>query len=79
MFTGQISSCIQKCYFSVNLSAVFQTKTIMMSSRKDFLPLHHNSSLIYSLKYNCGEQCIGRTNQRLHVRIKQHVPTKIRW
>ena len=38
----------------------------------------HYSSLIYSFTCVCRLQYIGRTNQCLHSRIKQHVPTKIR-
>ena len=38
----------------------------------------HSNSLIYSFRCVCGLQYIGRTNQRLDARIKQHMPTKIR-
>ena len=46
-------------------------------AEKTFSPTQ-NSSLIYSFKCVCGLQYIGRTNQRLDSRIKQHVHTKIR-
>ena len=45
---------------------------------KDVLPPHHNNSLIYLFRSSCGLSYIGRTNQRLDARIKQHAPTKIR-
>ena len=47
-------------------------------SVKTFFPPHHNNCLIYSFKCSCGLRYIGKTNQRLDARIKQHVSTKIR-
>ena len=44
---------------------------------KMFSPPQHSSALIYSFRRVCSLQDIGRTNQRLDARIKQHVPTKI--
>ena len=77
-FANQISACVRKCYFSSNLRVVFRTRAILTSGRKDFLlPRQRSSSLIYSLRYVCGSQYIGRINQRLDSRMKQHVPTKI--
>ena len=36
------------------------------------------TSAIYKFKCECGSQYVGRTNQRLGDRIKQHVPSVIR-
>ena len=43
-----------------------------------FITRQHSRSLIYSFTCVCGLQYIGKTNQCLDSRIKQHVPTKIR-
>ena len=64
-------------YFLANVRMVFQTKPILTSIQKDDLPPHHNNSLIYLFSCSCGSCYIGRTNQRLDARIKQHVPMKI--
>ena len=81
-FANQISARVRKCYFSSNLRVVFRTWAILTSGRKDVLSLphhtQHSSSLIHSFRCVCGLQYIGRTNQSLDSRIKQHVPTKIR-
>ena len=76
-FAKQISKSVQKCYFPANLWVVFNTKPILRPICKDFLPLHHNF-LNYLFKRSYVSRYIGRTNQRLDARIKQHVPTKIR-
>ena len=54
------------------------TRTVLTSVRKDIPHPQHSCSLIYSFTDVCGLQHIGRTNQRLDARIKQHVTTKIR-
>ena len=56
----------------------FYTKPILTTIYKNVLLPHHNNSLIYMFKSSCGSPYIGRTNQRLDARIKQHVPMKIR-
>lgn len=56
---------------------MFSARPVLPFIQKDILPPHPNSSLIYSFKCSCGSHYIGRTTQRLNVRIKQHVPTKI--
>ena len=45
--------------------------------RKNVLPPHHINSVIY--KYTCsyGSDYIGRTSNRLDLRIKQHLPVRI--
>lgn len=45
---------------------------------KDVLPHHQINSVIYQYDCSCGANYIGRTTQRLDMRNKQHVPTKIR-
>ena len=72
-FTKQISSVVQRCYFSTNIQVVFFTKPILTSIKRMFsLPI-----IMALLNCDCGLHYIERTNQRLDVRIKQHVPKKI--
>ena len=70
----------------VYVSAFFLLTSVWSSPRglfwhlveKTFSPSpQHSSSLIYFFRCVCGLQYIGRTNQRLDSRIKQHIPTKI--
>lgn len=77
-FAKQVSTAVRHCYFATNTSVVFSARPVLLSMRKDVLPPHHNSSLIYSFKCSCSLHYIGRTTQRLDVRKKQHVPAKIR-
>lgn len=45
--------------------------------RKCFLSPHHMSSIIYSFKYQCNTNYIGRTSQSLEVRICKYGQVKI--
>ena len=44
---------------------------------KDVLPPHHINSVIYKYTCSCGSDYIGRTSNRLDLRIKQHFPARI--
>ena len=46
--------------------------------RKDVLPAHHLSHLIYNFECRqCASRYVGRTVQHLNARIKQHTPRHI--
>ena len=45
--------------------------------KKDVLPSHHHSNVIYQFVCHCNSQYVGCTSQRLEERIKQHVPRSI--
>ena len=47
-------------------------------ARKDVLPTTQKSSVIYEYKCHCDSEYVGRTSQRPHDRIKQHVPQWLR-
>ena len=51
---------------------------MLPASRKDVLPAHQKSSVIYECKYHCDSRYVGKTYQRLQDRIKQHVPKWLR-
>ena len=71
------------CYHAVNLRPIFTTRTAFNSTLKDKLPIFKQSMLIYRFVCRCSSTFIGRTCQRLEVRIGQHVPrvilSKGRW
>ena len=51
---------------------------MLPASRKDVLPAHQKSSVIYTYKCHCDSRYVGRIYQRLQDRIKQHVPKWLR-
>ena len=77
-FTEQISSVVQQCYISANTWFVFSTKLILTFTWEDIFPPHHNCSCVYLFKCSHDLHNIREISQGLDVRIKQHVPTKIR-
>ena len=58
---------------------MYSTTTILPSSKKDVLPIHKTSNVIYKFTCKrCESAYIGRTSQRLGDRISQHVPRVFR-
>ena len=76
-FAGQISVCVRRCSFSSNLRVVFHVQAVLVCAQEYVLRPQQSSSLICSFGCVCVLQYIGRTNQCLDSRIKQHVLTKI--
>ena len=64
-------------YFSAAVRVIFQTHTAFVSMRKYVLPRHHINSVIYKYTYSCGSDYVGRTSNRLDLRIRQHLPARI--
>ena len=73
-FQKQISSAVQRCYFTVELRVVFTTGQFLPSTKKDVLSSHQCSNLVYQYVCHCDSQCVGRTSQRLQEGIMQHIP-----
>ena len=73
-FEKQISSAVKHCYFAVEPRVVFTTRQLLPSTKKDVLPSHHCSNLVYLFVCHCDSRYDGRTSQRLQERIKQHIP-----
>ena len=65
------------CYFSVAVRVIFWTHTAFVSMLKDVQPPHHINSVIYKYPWSCGSDYIGRTSNRLDLRIKQYLLTHI--
>ena len=53
------------------------TRQLLPAIKKDVLPSHHHSNVIYQFLCHCDSRYVGRTSQRLEERIKQHVPKSI--
>ena len=76
-FAKCITTAVGRCYFSAAVRVIFLTRTAFVSMRKDVLPPLHINSVIYKYTSSCGSDYIGRTSNRLDLRIKQHLPTRI--
>ena len=69
-----IASTARSTYNAVDVTCVFTTSRAF-NLRKDALPTHQKSNLIYEFECrNCSSRYVGRTAQRLSSRIRQHVP-----
>ena len=73
-----VRTAVENCYGSVTVRTVFVSRQMLPASRKDVLPAHQKSSVIYEYKCHCDSRYVGRTYQRLHDCIKQHVPKWLR-
>ena len=76
-FEKQITSAVKRCFFSVEPRVIFNTRQLLSTTKKDMLPSHHYSNVIYQFLWHCDSRYVGRTSQRLEERIKQHVPRSI--
>ena len=73
-FARTIASTARSAYYAVDVNCVYTTSRAF-SLRKDVLPSHHQSNLIYEFECrNCKSRYVGKTSQRLNARIRQHVP-----
>ena len=76
-FEKQITSAVKRCFFSVEPRFIFNTQQLLPATKKDVLPSHHHSNVIYQFLCHCDSRYVGRTFQRLKERIKQHIPRSI--
>ena len=76
-FEKQITSAVKRCFFSVEPRLIFNTRQLLPEIKKDVLPSHHHSNVIYQFVFHYDSRYVGRTSQRLEERIKQHVPRSI--
>ena len=73
-FADKIASSVYRCYHAVNLRPIFTPRPAFNSTQKDKLPIFKQSNLIYKFVCRCSSAYIGRTGQRLEVRVRQHIP-----
>ena len=76
-FEKQITSAVKRCFFPVEPRVIFNTRQLLPATKKDVLPFHHHSNVIYQFVCHCDSRYVGCTSQRLEERIKQHVPRSI--
>ena len=76
-FEKQITSAVKRCFFSIEPRVIFNTRQLLPAIKKDVLPSHHHSNVIYQFVCHCNSRYVGRTSQHLEERIKQHVPRSI--
>ena len=77
-FENQINKAITSCFYAVKPRAVYNTRVMLPSAKKDSVPTTQKSCVVYEFSCRCEARYVGRTTQRLADRIKQHVPTSIR-
>ena len=75
-FEKQITSAVKRCFFSIEPRVIFNTRQLLPAIKKDVLPSHHHSNVIYQFSCHCNSRYVGRMSQWLE-RIKQHVPRSI--
>ena len=76
-FEKQITTAVKRCFFSIEARVIFTTRQLLPATKKDMLPFHHYSNVIYQFVCHCDSRYVGRTSQRLEERIKQQVPRLI--
>ena len=70
-------SAVKCCSFSIKPHVIFTTQQLLPATKKDVLPPHHHSNVIYQFVCHCDSQYVGRTFQCLVEQIKQHIPRSI--
>ena len=79
LYERQIQRSVKSCYGGgATLRVSYTTKPLLKFSLKTPTPTLSRSKVIYGFKCLCGKRYVGRTEQRLADRIKQHVPSTIR-
>ena len=76
-FEKQITSAVKRCFFSVEPCVIFNTRQLLPATKKNVLPSHYHSNVIYQFVCHCDSRYVGRTSQRLEEQIKQHVSRAI--
>ena len=78
MFERQIRRYLKACFNAATLRVCYATTPLMKFSLKAPTPTLSRSRVIYKFQCLCGKRYVGRTEQRLADRVKQHVPSMIR-
>ena len=72
-FSMKISDEINQVFGSVRLTTNLYTDGPVCGVYKDVSPTHEESNIIYKFSCHCVSDYVGKTSQRFHVRINQHV------
>ena len=74
-----VRESVKSTFFSVNLRVIYQTCPAFHPIKKDHLPDHSKSNLVYQFTCkHCESVYIGKCYRRLKDRITEHVPLSIR-
>ena len=73
-----MQNCCQLMFWCNKLRAVFSTRKMLPTVRKDVVLTKQQSMAVYQYVCRCNCRYAGRTSQRLQDRIKQHIPKAIR-
>ena len=76
-FEKQITFAVKRCFFPAEPRLIFNTRHLLPAIKKDVLPSHHHSNVVYQFVCHSDSRYVGRTSQRLGEQIKQHVPRSI--
>ena len=60
-FKKQMTTVIQRCYFTIETSVVFTTRPFLPATKKDILPAHHHNNVIYQFVCSCNSRYVGCT------------------
>jgi len=77
-FEIQISKAITSCFYAVKRRVAYNTRVMLPSAKKDCILTSQKSFVVYAFSCQCEARYLGRTTQRLAVRLKQLVPMSIR-
>ena len=69
---------IKSSYNNVSLRVVYKTNRPLNGIVKYVTPPHELSNVVYVFSCHCGNDYVGRTSQRFHVRREQHVTKKLK-
>ena len=69
--------CCKALLFLRRTTCYFTIRQLLPATKKDVLPSHYHSNVIYQFVWHCDSRYVGRTSQRLEEQIKQQVPRSI--
>ena len=73
-FAEKISEEVNQFFGFIRLRTILYTDRPLSEIYKDVSPTQEKSNIIYKFSFHCGSDYVGKTYQRFHVRINQHVP-----
>ena len=75
---SKIKATVEKCFFAAKQRVVSTSRPLLPATKKDIVPTLLLSNAAYNFLCHCDIWFAGRTSQKLHDRIRQHVPKCIR-
>ena len=75
---NKVKHTINSTFEAVNLRISHFTRKLLDGIFKDVTPNPEKNNAIYQSKFHCDSVYIGRTSQRFHMRMDQHVSKSLR-